>query len=62
MKALSIGFLSTVIYAAQFAKTTVERASMREVYSFIDENFAPLTISLSTILAAELIVVGILSR
>lgn len=62
MKALSMGFFSTIISAAQLAKNAVERASLHEVYVFIDENFAPLAISLSTILAAELIVVGILTR
>lgn len=62
MKALSIGFFSTVIVAAQQAKNAIERASLREVYMFIDDNFAPLAISLSTILAAELIVVAILAR
>ncbi len=62
MKAFSIGFFSTIISAAQLAKNAVERASMHDVYVFIDENFAPLAISLSTILAAELIVVGILAR
>lgn len=62
MKALSIGFFSTIIVVAQQAKNAVERASMHEVYTFIDENFAPLAISLSTILAAELIVVGLLAR
>ncbi len=62
MKALSIGFFSSIISAAQLAKNAVERASLHDVYAFIDENFAPLAISLSTILAAELIVVGILAR
>lgn len=62
MKALSIGFFSTIIVVAQQAKNAVERASMHEVYTFIDENFAPLAISLSTILAAEFIVVGLLAR
>lgn len=62
MKALSIGFLSTVIVTAQQIKNVVERASLHEAYSFIDENFAPLAISLSTILAAELVVVAILTR
>ncbi len=62
MKTLSIGFLSTLITAAQRARTAVERASMREVYAFIDENFAALAISLSMILAAELVAVAILAR
>ena len=62
MRTLSIGFLSTVIFTAQQVKNAVEQASFHAVCSFIEENFAPLAISLSTILAAELIVVAILAR
>lgn len=62
MKEFSTSISSDSHWTALRDKNGVEWASPHEAHKFIDENFAPLVISLSIILAVELIVVGILAR